>query len=55
MLTEEGIGGRVTGDDAVAKMAVAAGVEEDAERAALWLAILQIDWGYLPLVVEGTP
>ena len=42
MLTEEGIDGGVTGDDAVAKIAAAAGVGEEAVRAALWLAILQI-------------
>ena len=34
VLTEEGIGGRVTGDDAVAGRAVAAGVGEEPARAA---------------------
>ena len=55
MLTEEGIGGGVAGEDAVAKMAVAAGVGEDAECAALRLMILKIDGGLKLPVVLGAP
>ena len=37
MLTEEGIGGRVAGEGATVKMAVAAGVEEDGGRDSCFL------------------
>ena len=54
MLTEEGIGGRVTGVDAVAGIAVAAVTGEEAERAAPWWRLPRIDEGEMLLAVEGT-
>ena len=55
VLTEEGIGGGVAGEDAVERMAVAAGFGEDAERAALRLMIPKIDGGLkLPVVLGAS-
>ena len=55
MLTAEGIGGGVAGDDAVAEMAVVVVTGEEAERAAPRWMNPKIGGGGLLLVVEGTP